>query len=137
MIKRFAIYGLIGWLLEVMWTGLHSLIQMDVKLQCYTYIWMFPIYGTVVFFEPLCNKIKNWHILYRGGVYTICIFTIEYLTGMILQKVLGICPWDYSGTPFSINGIIRLDYAPVWFIAGLFFERMQQLILLNKKSLPS
>lgn len=128
MKTRFAIYGLVGWFVEVVWTGLNSLMRMDAKLQCYTSIWMFPIYGMIAFFEPLCELIKKWNILYRGGVYTACIFIMEYATGMILKKIIGVCPWDYSGTKFSINGIIRLDYAPVWFGAGLFFEKVHKIV---------
>lgn len=124
MKKRFVIYGIIGWLIEVVWTGLGSFLRMDLKLQCYTSIWMFPIYGMVAFFEPLCEKMKNWNIYFRGGVYTVCIFAVEYITGFILKTVTGTCPWDYSGTPFNIDGIIRLDYAPVWFGAGLLFEKI-------------
>lgn len=129
MKKRFVLYGLIGWLIEVAWTGLGSLIRMDIKLQCYTSIWMFPIYGMIVFFEPLCEYIKKWNIVIRGGIYTICIFAVEYTTGMLLKQFVGVCPWDYSLSPFNIDGIIRLDYAPVWFFAGLFFEKVHDKIL--------
>ena len=31
--------------------------------------------------------------------------------------------WDYSRAKFNIKGVIRLDYAPLWFTAGLFFEK--------------
>ena len=34
------------------------------------------------------------------------------------------CPWDYSGAKTSIKGVIRLDYAPYWMIAGLIFEKL-------------
>lgn len=129
MKKRFVLYGLIGWLVEVVWTGLGSLITMDAKLQCYTSIWMFPIYGMIAFFEPLCEYIKEWNIIIRGGIYTICIFAMEYITGMLLRQIIGVCPWDYSMSPFNIDGIIRLDYAPVWFVAGLFFEKVHYKIL--------
>ena len=32
--------------------------------------------------------------------------------------------WDYSHTPFHYRGVIRLDYAPVWFVTGLLFEKI-------------
>lgn len=51
------------------------------------------------------------------------IFFAEFISGSILKK-LGICPWDYSGTPFNIEGVIRLDYAPLWFGLGLFYEKL-------------
>jgi uncharacterized membrane protein len=83
---------------------------------------MFFIYGLAVLLEPIHNSIRSWPIVLRGGVYTIIIFAIEYSTGLLLRLLLGVCPWDYSNSPFSISGIIRLDYAPAWFVAGLLFE---------------
>ena len=50
------------------------------------------------------------------------IFTVEYTSGMYLKK-RGCCPWDYSDSPYHINGVIRLDYAPLWFLTGLFYEK--------------
>ena len=135
MKKRFVLYGALGWILEVLWTGLGSLMRGDISLGCYTSIWMFPIYGLVVFFEPICDTIRRWNILLRGGVYTLCIFVVEYATGMLLKKITGVCPWDYSASKYHINGIIRLDYAPVWFGAGLFFEKIHRVVA--KKSFLS
>lgn len=57
-----------------------------------------------------------------GGVYMLCIFSAEYLSGWGLQRVVGLCPWNYSDSHFQINGLIRLDYAPLWFGVGLLFE---------------
>jgi hypothetical protein len=34
------------------------------------------------------------------------------------------CPWDYSGRIWNVDGLIRLDFAPFWFAAGLIFERL-------------
>ena len=36
------------------------------------------------------------------------------------------CPWDYSRARSNIQGVIRLDYAPVWFLTGLLYERLLQ-----------
>lgn len=126
--KRFIVYGLIGWCAEVFWTGLGSLMKGDVKLSAFTYIWMFPIYGLAVFLEYVHNKIRHMPVLLRGSIYMVIIFTIEYSTGSLLRLVLGVCPWDYSGSPLSINGIIRLDFIPVWFFAGLVFEKIHDTI---------
>ena len=77
-----------------------------------------PIYGAAAFLRPIYRLTKNRNILFRGGIYTCCIFLTEYISGSLLKKK-GICPWDYSGTPLNIGGLIRLDYAPFWFGAGL------------------
>ena len=124
MIIRFIIYGLIGWCMEIVWTGLNSFLKGDVKLTGRTYIWMFFIYGLAVFFEPVLQRISHLNIILRGGLYATIIFTVEYLTGWVLKKVLGVCPWDYSKCIFSVGGLIRLDYAPAWFVAGLLFEQV-------------
>ena len=127
-ICRFIIYGLIGWCVEVFWTGMGSLLTGDIKLTGQTYLWMFPIYGLAVFLELIHNKIRDWPIILRGLLYTLLIFSIEYLTGWFLQSTIGLCPWDYSDTRFSLNGFIRLDYAPAWFTAGILFEMLHDLL---------
>lgn len=116
--------------MEVIWTGFNSFLKKDLKLTAKTSIWMFPIYGLVIFLEPLCDLIYKMPIILRGGIYSICIFIAEYLSGAILNK-FNLCPWDYSKSKYNINGIIRLDYAPVWFIAGLVFETVYE-VFLNK-----
>ena len=69
------------------------------------------------------NFLKNRSTILRGGIYTILIFTAEYCFGSLL-RAFDMCPWDYTGSKLSINGLIRLDYAPAWFIAGLIMERI-------------
>lgn len=79
--------------------------------------------------EPLHEKIRTmpWYI--RGIIYTIVIFTIEYISGWMLESFLGRCPWDYSSsTAYHINGYIRLDYAPAWFGLGLLFEKVHDFL---------
>lgn len=93
------------------------------KLIGNTSIWMFPIYGMASFLGPICRFIQNANILIRGTVYMLSIFTAEYITGYILKK-RDMCPWDYSKAKYNINGLIRLDYAPLWFIVGLIFEKI-------------
>lgn len=51
------------------------------------------------------------------------IFGMEYLTGTFLKKK-GICPWDYSSARLNYHGVIRLDYAPIWFFTGLLYEKV-------------
>lgn len=113
--------GIIGWGMEIFWTGLHSLLQGDPRLTGRSSLWMFPIYGLAAAIIPAYELLKPLNILFRGLIYMIGIFIVEYITGAILRS-MNLCPWDYSRAAFNINGLIRLDYAPVWFAAGLFFE---------------
>ena len=51
------------------------------------------------------------------------IFSVEYTTGTLLARH-DLCPWDYQQSRWNIKRYIRLDYAPLWFGAGLLFERI-------------
>lgn len=121
--KNFFICGLTGWCIEIIFTSLGAFLQGDLRLIGQTSLWMFPIYGLAAFIKPLYEIIKKLPLLLRGCIYSFCILICEYISGMLLKKH-HLCPWDYSNSPTNINGVIRLDYAPLWALAGLLFERI-------------
>ena len=121
--KNFFICGLTGWCMEIIFTSISAFFHQDLRLIGKTSLWMFPIYGLAAFIKPIYTFIKKFPVFVRGFIYTCGIFSCEYLTGSVLKKY-HLCPWDYSQSPFNINGIIRLDYAPFWLLAGLIFERI-------------
>ncbi|MFA5881397.1 MAG: hypothetical protein WC834_04300 [Eubacteriales bacterium] len=126
---RFLIYGLLGWTMEIFWTGLGSLLRGDFRLQGFSYLWMFPIYGLAVFLEPVHDHIRNLTWVIRGSIWTTVIFGIELITGLAIELTVGKVPWDYTGSSYySIAGLIRLDYAPVWFVVGLLFEKVDDFM---------
>lgn len=105
-----------------------------------TSLLMFPIYGMGAFLLPVGSFIDRWltglpgfekagenvispagRMVRHGLIYMVLIFTAEYITGLWLTG-LGICPWDYSRWPDQVNGVIRLNFAPLWFLTGLLFE---------------
>ena len=92
------------------------------KLTGYSSLWMFPIYGMAACIRPVSKKntgICRWS----------CeeVFNDEDFTGGIsfrmFLKHYNVCPWDYSSSPFQYKGVIRLDYAPVWFLVGIIYEK--------------
>lgn len=116
--------GLVGWGLECFWTGLNSIHrQKDKKMLCTTSLWMFPIYGMAALMSPLFRVMKGKPFILRGSIYTTCIFCTEFLTGTLLKKK-GCCPWDYSKAKTNFKGLIRLDFAPLWFLVGLLYEKV-------------
>ena len=121
--KNFFICGLTGWCIEIIFTSLGAFLQGDLRLIGQTSLWMFPIYGLAAFIKPLYEVIKKLPLLLRGCIYSFCILICEYISGMLLKKH-HLCPWYYSNSPTNINGVIRLDYAALWALAGLLFERI-------------
>jgi uncharacterized membrane protein len=127
MIKRFIIYGFIGWGIEIIWTGLSSLLRGDIRLGGFTCLWMFFIYGAAVFLEPIHDIIYRWRWPVRGFIWLLIIWGIEYTSGFIILNTIGIYPWHYKG-PYAVDGLVRLDYAPAWFAAGLIFEYVHRTL---------
>lgn len=124
--------GLAGWCMEILFTSAESIMAGDMRLMGRTSLLMFPIYGLGVLLGPISRGIDRWlgdaktigwkDKFWRHGMNDmVLIFTAEYLSGFFL-RLFGMCPWDYSGRPFNIDGLIRLDFAPCWFSAGLLFE---------------
>ena len=109
--------------MEIIYTSLHSVRNKDYKLIGSTSVWMFPIYGMASILSPVIRLLKGKNILIRGGIYTCLIFAAEYCSGTFLRKFRA-CPWDYSNARLNVKGLIRLDYAPLWFGAGLLFEKI-------------
>lgn len=126
-VKRFLIYGIIGLVIEVMYTGLASLLKGDLSMQGFTFLIMIPIYGLSVFLEPLHSFLRPHPRWIRGLIYLAVIWTIEYSSGAFLSLILGSCPWQYNDA-LNINGYITLRMAPEWFLAGLGFEYIHDFL---------
>lgn len=86
-------------------------------------IWMIMIYGLAIFLEPIQSMLKNKKWFIRGIVYMLGIFFAEYITGYILD-IFNIQVWHYTDS-LNLHGYITLSFAPLWFIAGLFFEKVR------------
>ena len=114
--------------MEVFWTGIWELKNKNLRLTSKTSLWMFPIYGMVVFLEPFFRILSPVNFLLRGLIYATFIFIGEFVTGLLLKRV-DICPWDYSHTKYHVQGVIRIDYLPAWVAAGLIFERIYSSFL--------
>lgn len=129
MWKKFIVYGCLGLCAEVLWNGFNAMLEGDVLLRGTTCIWMFPIYGLAVFLEPVHYRIKHLPLVVRGGIYMVFIFAVELISGLLLRWILGTCPWNYINSKMSICGIITLEYAPVWMVLGIAFEKIHDFII--------
>lgn len=123
MKEQFLLCGGIGWGMEILWTGFHALCRRDYTLTGQSSLWMFPIYGCAAVIGPVSRRLSRMPVFFRGSLYAAGIFAAEYSTGRLLQRFAA-CPWDYSGCPLNYRGVIRFDYAPIWFFTGLFFEKI-------------
>ncbi|MBL7686057.1 MAG: hypothetical protein JNK65_08510 [Deltaproteobacteria bacterium] len=144
---RLPLYAIVGIVAEILFTALQDLIDprflkswnvhgrnilqerpdwrwqgRDPRATGYTFLWMIPIYMAMVFLEPIHHAIAHWPWPLRGLLYVLLVWIAEYVTGAIIRLVTGKCPWDYSYSKYSLHGLIRWDFAHVWFIFGFIFE---------------
>ncbi len=124
-VRDFLKCGLTGWCIEILFTSANALRNHDFTLRGQTSLWMFPIYGCAFLIAPLSKVLGKYSVLLRGTIYMTMIFSMEYLTGILLSA-FHLCPWDYSGCRWNVSQVIRLDYAPYWFGTGLLFEKLLQ-----------
>jgi len=114
--------------LEVVFTAVANLRAADdLRLTGHSYVWMFPIYGLAyplyAWSGPLLHTLP-WFA--RGVVYVGAFFVVELVAGWLLRRAIGRCPWEdgYRAARWGVHGLIRLDYAPAWFVVSLLFERI-------------
>jgi len=138
----FAVIGCVslGISLEVFWTSLDNYFKTkDVRLIGKSYLWMFLIYALVPFiYLFVLHFFGNNSIFIRAIIYMFAFFVLEYCTGLIIKLIVGKSPWNYSGYTINffgkhikseINGLVCLQYAPIWYLYGLFFEYCFKILI--------
>lgn len=123
ILQDFIKCGVIGWCMEIVFTALGSLRRRELQLVGQTSLYMFPIYGCAAFFKPVFLIVKNLSFPLRALLYAASIFAAEFLSGTFLAKHR-VCPWNYDRHRWHVNGVIRLDFLPIWALAGLLFEHV-------------
>ena len=139
---RIPFYIALGLVTEVIFTGVMDLIapnflqswrlknapapekpKADPRAMGYSFLWMIPLYGLLVGIEPMQITMTSVPLIFRGLIYLAAFWVGEYLTGALLKRIIGFCPWDYSNSRFSVHSYIRWDFGPFWYVFTLFLDR--------------
>jgi uncharacterized membrane protein len=131
---RFYLWATLGLSTEIFFTAFSDLFiairdhkPIDWGLGGHSYVWMTFIYGSGSLIFPFGHRhLKGFHLLIRIFLIAIGIFVVEFITGFILDKVTGHCPWEYTAR-WNVMGYIRLDYLPAWMVFGYMIERADEL----------
>jgi hypothetical protein len=133
VILRFILYGCCGWCAEIVWTALLGFVaSRDWRLAGGSYLWMFPIYGSIAFlYEPLHDALRGWPIAARALVWALGFTAVELASGFAIERATGRCPWDYqaAGARFAINPYVRWDYFPLWAAVGIALEPLHDFLV--------
>ncbi len=124
----FAFMSIIGWILEVLYRSFISkkFINPGLMLGC-----SLPVYGVGGIILNLLADIKivnniyfNYFIL--SLIAMVLLTLIEYVGGVLLEKIFKIKLWDYSIYKYNLKGLICLRMSIIWGIASLIY-----FVLLN------
>lgn len=123
--QRLYFWGVHGIFSEVIFTGIWEFVVSGKwSLMGFSSIWSFLVYGiggfTTEWVRDLLISYKI-SLLMRCLVYVFCAYVWEFSWGLLLDTI-DARPWDYTDFDYDVMGLITLEYAPAWFLGGLWFE---------------
>lgn len=146
MLALCVVFGFMGLGMECFFTAIWDAVNPGNKndrkkhLHGYSSIWYLPLYILPPLLlsyswwplnkgEPLWIKLFAMSWTSRGLIYTISIYALELLWMRVLRYFLGSSPseQEYRASKRSFWGLIRWDFFPFWFSAGLFLEGIFRL----------
>lgn len=123
-LSNFFLCGSAGWCLEILWSRTAFSARRSAHHERQNFSSDVSHLRLRSGHRPLCMpEFTRFLFSVRGLLYMFGFYLVEFVSGSILKE-FEMCPWDYSGAAFQYRGIIRLDYAPLWFAAGLIFEKI-------------
>lgn len=126
-ITYFFIYACFGWVMEVAFNGLKEGRYINCGVLNGPYC---PIYGFAAVFILLALdtfNVENKIVLFLLAMFIASV--VEFITGVILEKLTGSKWWDYSDKPFNLMGHICLEYALMFGAVGfILHEAIHPLI---------
>ncbi len=129
LLKDFMLWGCLGLLVEVLFTGIKSILRKDRLATCHTYLYMLPIYACAGLSFQLLYKYVPWKWYIHVPLWAVLILAWEYLSGLLLRKWIGVCPWHYTPGKWTLHGLTRLDYYWWWLLlAGAQFYALSHLL---------
>ena len=121
---RFLAYGLAGWAVDSLFVFAHTGRRRPSSFL------NVPVYGFAeVLFEPAHDRLRQRPLALRAALYGAGILGVEYASGRLLRRLVGYVPWDYGRARSSIDGLVRIDYLPLWAAFGLGLELLHDLLV--------
>lgn len=121
---RFFAYGLTGWAVDSLFVFAHTGRRRPSSLL------NVPVYGLAQpLFEPVHDRLRQRPVALRAALYGTDILGVEYASGRLLRRFVGRASWDYGRARFGVDGLVRLDYLPLWAAFGLGLERLHDVLV--------
>ena len=76
-----------------------------------------------------CEKMKRRSLPARCAIGSLIITVVEFLFGLLVNRVLHLHVWDYSALPLNIMGQICLPFSLIWFVLTIPASALCKLLL--------
>jgi uncharacterized membrane protein len=127
LLMFFIIYGFLGFVLE---SSFRSLVTKSLTIgEGFLTNYFCPLYGfcaiIIVQIYTACDIAieGRFTILFTATIGSIIAVTvIEYIVGLILDKVFNHKLWDYSQNPLNLKSYICLEFSLMWGIAAIILS---------------
>ena len=96
----FLFCGFTGLCLEILWTGLHSLLRGDASMKGTTSLLMFPIYGCASLILPVYKKLKTLP-RFCAALFILPDFTWQNLPAVLSCRLFTCAPGTIPECPIS------------------------------------
>jgi uncharacterized membrane protein len=92
---------------------------------------MAPIYGCFIFFcfEPIFNVINFLPAYIRFAIWGFCFMGIEFMIGLIYDKVFHVRPWNYDNDDGNIYGYTKFSLFCYWAWAAFWLESLSLFLI--------
>lgn len=124
----FFLYGFIGWCVEVIYAAVN---RGEFVNRGFLFGPICPIYGigmlaVLAALDPISD---NFILLYVGSVAITT--ALEFLVGLLAEKLFHTRLWDYSDEPFNLKGYVCLKFSLLWGIGALVIVDILHPILMK------
>lgn len=112
----FSIFGLTYGLIEILWRG-------------YTHPSMVIVGGICGLLIGLLNeKNKKMNLLLQMVEGMVIVTVLEFVSGIVLNLLLGLNVWDYSNMRFNLLGQVCPQFCIAWFFLSYFVIRIDDFL---------
>lgn len=127
LIYYFSLYSGMGFVLEFLF---RSVVSRSLVYPGFLYGPYCPIYGVgLILMQLLLAPFQGNLFLFLLLAFFLTSF-IEYVTGYLLEKLLGVRLWDYKDKLLNIQGRVALQFSLFWtLLAYLFVYRLHPIVV--------
>ena len=130
----FFIYAFLGWCTEVSYAALVSGRFVN---RGFLNGPVCPIYGLGVVLVMACLEPFRDNLLLLFVCSVLLTSLLEWITGLVLEKLFHQRWWDYSNEPFNLGGYVCLRFSIAWGLACVFVsEILHPTVLLLIRLIP-